>query len=301
MKKKPIIFSLIIPLLFLLACEKTEKLEDFPLYPPKLVLNSYLNADSTISIQLSKSLSVLDNADLKHVGDGSMKLYENGNLIGTIISGNGDWNYKFNNKAIVGATYNVEAETPSLGKVSASTIIPSKVSIKKFEAEALNVNSWEHPYKFSITIDDPPGEKNYYMIGVELYQIHIHINGTDTLINIDYPSKAFLNSSSNPAIDQVVNGNAFFKDDFFNGKNYTIDVNTDYLNTYADKIKIIITLYSLTEECYKYRLSYGKYKESSDNPFAEPVQVFNNIKGGYGIFAGEAIAIDSLTFKGDTF
>lgn len=299
MKNKIIIFSLLLSLGFLFACEKTEKLEDFPLYPPKLVLNSFLNPDSTVSIHLSKSLSVLDNADLKNIDDGTIKLYENGSQIATLNTSDGDGNYRYNYNPKIGASYSVEASAPSLSNISSTTLIPSPVSIDKFDAEDLNSNEWSHPYKFSITIKDPPGKKNYYMFKVFYSLIDMQVIGSDTLYyEDDYHYSTYLTSSNNPAVDDVFGGNAFFTDDFFDGKTYTMDANVEYLGAYAYKIKFLVKLYSLSEANYKYRLSFGKYIDSRDNPFAEPVQVYNNIKGGYGIFGGEVVSMDSLIIDG---
>ena len=139
------------------------------------------------------------------------------------------------------------------------------------------------------------------MFKVFYCQIDMQIIGNDTFYYEDYYSNAYLNSSNNPAIDEVLTSSAFFKDDFFDGKTYTIDANAEYLNLYSYKIKFYVKLYSLSEDNYKYRLSYGKFIESGNNPFAEPVQVYNNIDGGYGIFGGEVVSIDSVTIDGLSF
>jgi hypothetical protein len=43
---------------------------------------------------------------------------------------------------------------------------------------------------------------------------------------------------------------------------------------------------SCSSQYYRYVNSLELYNESDGNPFAEPVQLYNNISNGYGIFAG---------------
>jgi Domain of unknown function (DUF4249) len=50
----------------------------------------------------------------------------------------------------------------------------------------------------------------------------------------------------------------------------------------------------ITEDYFKYLRSYNSYLSASDNPFAEPVNVFTNVKNGLGIFALSTTAVDTL-------
>ncbi len=61
---KRILFFIFIVILFLLACEKTEDIVDFPIKTPELVVNAMFTPGTNFEFQVSKSLSVLDNADL---------------------------------------------------------------------------------------------------------------------------------------------------------------------------------------------------------------------------------------------
>jgi hypothetical protein len=300
MKKYIVILGLgIIATLF--ACEKSEKIEDFPLYPPKLVVNSYLHADSTLSIHLSKSLSVLDNAELKNVDDASIDLYEDNSYLATLNTSDGDGNYLYNHILKPGSEYSIEAKSTKLGTAKANTMVPKKVTIKEYEISTFDNDDWGKEYKFSITFDDLPELGDYYMLGIAVIKVDSFIAGTDTIVEEYHSSNVYLSSSSNPASDEIVGGTIFFKDEFFNGKTYTIDVNAAYVDDYAYKLKLIAELYTLSEANYKYRKSLAKFYDSSGNPFAEPVQVFNNIEGGYGIFGGQNVHRDTITIAGNNY
>lgn len=301
MKNKALLVCILAIFTVLISCEKTEKIEDFPLYPPKLVLNSFLNPDSTVSFQLSKSLSVLDNADLKKVNDGSLELYEDELLISVLTISDGDGIYRSSIKPKAGSNYRVKASAPKLSTVQAKTSVPTPLTIQKFYINETNTSEWQSSYKFSVKITDPTNEKNYYMLSAHQTMIDTAMNGTDTMFFETYSESVWFSSSSNPALSDVFLGKAFFTDEFFDGKTYTLDANVDYLYLYAYKVRIVITIYLLSKEEYLYRYSLNKYRESNGNPFAEPVQVYNNIEGGYGIFGAENLKTDTIFIRGISY
>jgi len=45
-------------------------------------------------------------------------------------------------------------------------------------------------------------------------------------------------------------------------------------------------LRTVSEDFYKYKITGSVHDNSSDNPFAQPVNVYKNIDNGFGIFAG---------------
>jgi len=42
--------------------------------------------------------------------------------------------------------------------------------------------------------------------------------------------------------------------------------------------------FRLTEDAYRYGISQEAFINARDNPFAEPVNIHNNVTGGYGYF-----------------
>ena len=49
---------------------------------------------------------------------------------------------------------------------------------------------------------------------------------------------------------------------------------------------------------YKYVVSNEAYQAAHNNPFAEPVQVYTNITGGFGIFSGYSFSSQRLLLFG---
>lgn len=58
---------------------------------------------------------------------------------------------------------------------------------------------------------------------------------------------------------------------------------------------VTVRLYSISEDYYKYNLSKLKYREAERDPNSEPVIVYSNVTGGYGIFAG--ISYSDYTYR----
>jgi hypothetical protein len=77
----------------------------------------------------------------------------------------------------------------------------------------------------------------------------------------------------------------------FNGKQKQVRF---YVNSYDMQViidpsgqvhKPVIRVSRITEAYFKFVKSYNVYYNSSDNPFAEPSNVYTNVKNGYGVFA----------------
>ena len=74
MKTRYNIILIGLTVLALTSCETTEKIDDFPLRPSKMVVNSFFTEGTDMKIQVSKSLSVLDNADLKLIDSATINV-----------------------------------------------------------------------------------------------------------------------------------------------------------------------------------------------------------------------------------
>jgi hypothetical protein len=63
------------------------------------------------------------------------------------------------------------------------------------------------------------------------------------------------------------------------------------------KKTIYLRLYSITEECFRYIQTLNLFEKDFGDPLTNPVQVFSNVTGGFGIFAGAAVSSDSIVFN----
>ena len=152
-----------------------------------------------------------------------------------------------------------------------------------------------------VTIKDDPAERNFYNIKLRSWHWEYvwdpQTNEEDS--NLVYGTVWF--SSDDPVLtgsDASIGGNGFgqrgasFNDDLFEGGDRTIELDAWLWETDA----VDVTVSSGTEEFYLYEVSYSKYQETRDNPFAQPVQVYTNVRNGLGIFAGVSSTTQSVEF-----
>jgi hypothetical protein len=92
--------------------------------------------------------------------------------------------------------------------------------------------------------------------------------------------------------DPIVQNNAdvgydgiFLRDVLFNNGEGIVSFKTSTSNTEFYP-SIIVTLRTISEDFYNYKITGSLHDNSSGNPFAQPVNVYKNIENGFGIFAG---------------
>ncbi|NOZ36075.1 MAG: DUF4249 domain-containing protein [Chlorobi bacterium] len=282
----------------------------------KIVLNGFINPDSTIKINLSESLSILErDKDLKFLKTAVVKIYEdetyketlqydtNGYYIGTIYPQ-------------IGKEYKVTAEYPPLDNVDAETVLLKPPVITEINSEPQfysNVQTWYNsvtgePFDTTIyeleqlnvnlILQDPPNEDNYYFLTFSAIIPQYDYPPPDgnpvftgeKMTYLDY-NASNLNWENN-FYTRDLKG-FVFSDNLFNGKNFTLNT-TVYVNTESAPNKVYVGLHSVTEDFYQYVISYSKYQDIEGNPFAEPVNIKTNIHHGFGFFSGYSTKKDSI-------
>lgn len=295
MKTKQLLLFAVLLIFSVIACETTEKIDNFPLRPSKLVVNCFFAPDSTWEFQVSKSLSVLDNADIKFIKNATIKIFKDSELIETITEQDKDkWYRTENNLPEIGEKYSVEVSSPDFGKkLLAEDYVPQAIPVSDVSVvitdssfyEGINYSGGNVEGNFDIKFSDPANIENYYQLSIFYYDT-VSINYDDP--SEYYISKRVLSISSDAAAvinDRDYNNILLLTDVFFDGQNYQLKVNFEDWNARREKL-YYIELVSLNRSGYLYRRTIDDYNQSQNDPFAEPVQVFCNIENGYGIFSG---------------
>jgi len=159
------------------------------------------------------------------------------------------------------------------------------------------INEWgEEILQMSIGLNDNAATENYYQIGLSSISTYEYYDyELDSLIT--YSQKEDLWAYPvDPWLDNIANASEnglSFSDATFNGTNIVLNLSTYIYSYNTNETKILIDLYSISEEYYNYLKSKSLYEES-DPAFSEPVQIFSNIENGLGIFAGASISSDSV-------
>jgi len=174
---------------------------------------------------------------------------------------------------------------------------------------------------YKLKFNDNVNEKNYYRLVVLVKQYYLN---TDSITHIQTQTESdyYLshltdivsgdNTNSDPV--SLIGGNNYyyetyniFSDDLFNGKTYSLSFSSTqyiyklrpmYKNQIRSPYKTIvhISLQSISKDFYLYLKSRVAATNSGDSFFSEPIQIYNNITGGIGIFGSYT---SSIVFKYD--
>lgn len=282
--------------IFILSCEKEIPLDDEQI-KARIVINSVFAANDTLRIHLSESRNILHNngGQLPNITDASAKLYDvNDNDLGTFIH-DVDGNYYLPTPfPQAGEIYTLKVSHPNFDDVLTTSTTPSIVSILQLDTTRIGDQLY-----MDININDNPNQNNYYSLVIrthftDTWEVEPGVFETNTY---EYDSwictKDISAEGTTSETGDICSVELLFSDKTFNGTNHTFKV-SDYYNESAD-YKLVI-LRSMSEDLFKYRVTYNNYEENSGNPFGEPVQVYSNVEDGFGIFSGYSEYQDSIIF-----
>ncbi len=274
-------YLLIVPIAcWMFSCQKEIPLKTDEI-EPRIVVNSIIGTDDTVWVSLSESRNVLYDSTLPAITSATAKFLDgSGNVIGDFIH-EGDGIYYYTGSVPgVGNSYGISVAYGDFDPVSASTRIPVPVTISD-----VDTNTQGEYLNFDIDFTDNAATADYYSITIGGQ--YIYFDGFDTIKSIAYylysPS-VIVDNGTDDGSGMKYAEEFYFSDKTFNGGNVEFPA-TVYVGPWSeDTVRYFVVLRSLSEEYYKYRLSYDKYNEASGNPFAQPVQVYSNVTDGFGVF-----------------
>jgi len=286
-------------LCILTACEKEVHIP-IEYTEPKLVINSLFNTDSVWEVEVSASQYIYDSGTIPLINDAVVTITSSGSgSVSLTNQGNGLYT-SATEKPQTGQVYTIEVTHPNYQNVRSSNELPGVLQIQNMEIQDQTIVSGEQFRKISITFQDSP-DPDYYMIRIMggFWDWTYDSLGILDSILIPYPMWVF---SQSPAVENSNPNNmqatTIFKDELFNGTQYTIDLLVEefFFDGVKENIEeIYISISKISEEYYWYETSYQAYVSSQNNQFfSQPVQVYTNIENGLGIFAGFSNQTDTL-------
>ena len=305
MKTKYIFQFILISVFAFTACETTEKIDDFPLRPSQLVVNCFFTEGGVWEFQVSKSLSVLDNAPIKLIENATIKLFKDSELVQTISEPDADSWYRYaDNLPETGHVYSIEVSAPDFNVLRANEITPNAVPVSNVSAVIRDSFFYESKYghfggnvegSFNILISDPVENENYYQLSIYYYDT-VYYNSQDSL-EFEVNKTNLTISTDDPSAEDSDGYNIILlvSDNIFNGQDYELDVDFNEWNAKKGR-EYLIELTTLNRSGYLYKRSIKEYTSSMNDPFAEPVKIFCNIENGYGIFSGYTTEIYPVSF-----
>ena len=311
--------------IFILTCCESVLFIELEESDKLIVVNGALGNDSIMAIQVSRTRHILDNAELVPLDQADVRLFRGSAMLEQLTySGNGVFRSdEF--IATTGEEYLLQVTHPGYPSVSASCVIPEKVPIVAIDTATV-VTEFEDQYfsfteeslQFDVTIDDPVGIDNYYLLSMKAdrsfsegrdttvnYIDSIYHNGqwnyfvsdsTYTVFDIyrytDFPGLG----SSDLIVEAITSEGILFSDQLIDGKPYSIRA-TALLSSLssADSAVVDMQLHSISESYYKYLKSREKHYDAIDNYLAVPVIVYTNVEGGTGFLGGYSSDVCTIT------
>jgi hypothetical protein len=295
----------------LISCTKTIDFNDEGL-ANQVVVNCILSTDSYFSSGISLSRSILIDRESNPPVESSMDLYEDGTLIKQFPSQLGGFSAS---DILPKAGKSYRMVISSNGKqIEAETMMPQKVELISVDTATVSGINNTKDLGLRIRIKDPEG-KDYYRIVYINESLRYEVDNAGArkyyrsrnqfdIASDDPVFKSVYSNFGDEILDTGPGNDSFiFPDDYFQGKEYSIKFRTakggygnHFYGGYVEnggygQAKIIferneIHIQKLSKDLYNYMKYLKLYNFYHDNPFAEPVPVYSNVRNGIGIFAG---------------
>lgn len=277
----------ILLMVLLTACELVVDV-DIPIEKRQLVLNSFFTPDSVWKAKLSLSRHILDEAPYEFVDNAEIVVFDGETPITTLSHDSLGYYRSERGGPQQGKSYNIRVTAPGYNPVEASSSCPMPITAEFSELQSTVDEFDQAAHSFTITFNDPP-ENNFYQVTV-IEEISVtNPNTGQGFINRHYPQVW----SDDPGIDsEEINSieGIFFPDILFNNNQFSLTVKMSQSYHWSGgvqaKTKYFVYFRSISEDYYKYKVTSMLQDYTSGDPFAQPVKVYDNIKNGFGIFAG---------------
>lgn len=312
--------SLIVLLIVLTACENPIDFKDSGEYTPALVISDFFTPDSVWAFRISRSIAIDEPAlpSELFVGNANVLIYgASGQSERLLHTENGVFRATNGKRPTAGEMYTIEVTSPGFKPIQSTSFAPK---LKSDFLEIIVVDSVvfaqkpQPTYRIRFRVTDLPG-KSYYR--VKLYQVSpscfdeeigfIRRDRNPEGQIYDYHSISFKSSESSffpyasdldePSdalygdFDSQFNS-AYFSDRLIENTEQefelffepSLTILTDFIPTH-----FMMIVSSFSEDRILYERSIilqEEYLDPSDYLFTTPIELYSNVEGGLGIFAG---------------
>jgi hypothetical protein len=263
-----------------------------PSHEPVLVVNSLFTDGQRIRVHLSKTASAFDYST-PTVENGLVRLFCNDEEIDTLIFNNGY--YYSDVVALRNEKYSLFVSAPEMDDVSSEDSIPEKTMIESYvHRDSIMMDDNNHPVmQLELEFTDKPGP-NFYELSVIADYYVAGFNYRHS-VGFKYSTDPVLVSTG--LLDYYAES-IVFTDELFDGEQTSIKANywiqTGEMPLIGEGPEygyiLFVSLRSISESYYNYIRKQIIYQYSLEsNIFTglpDPVHMYSNITGGYGIFAG---------------
>jgi hypothetical protein len=291
-----------------------------------IVVNGAITNDANMAIQVSRTRHILDNAPVLPLENATVRLFQGGSLVDELTYMDNTYYVADDFIPATGETYTIEVENAGYPAVTASTEIPEPVMIQRLDTATVTIEYDDEYYygysdqflQFDLTLNDPPGVDNYYLVYAEadrswteyrdttvkvvdsLYyggQWNYFLSDSSYVIHdIHRFTDAPYISSSDIVVEAMTSHGVLFSDQLIDGKTYSFrgEFYSHQLEA-SDSAVVDIRLKSISESYYKYLKTRQTHYETKENYLAVPVIVYSNVEDGAGFLGGYSADVYTIT------
>lgn len=292
-----------------MACERVVIIE-LPAHESRIVANGVLGGGEPVRLYISQSVGVFDSRSLEErlLKDAKVTLFEDGvpypavYVDTTLIDSLGnEYNLPTHYYSTLvpseGHDYRLQVTQAGFESATAETSIPEPVAIQAMRfADNVFLDQAGNPqFRFSIEFEDPPGRGDYYHLTCRLSAY------LDTLGGFRLEETLIFGNEANIA-ERAYDGGLLLSDGGFDGQSVQRDfygsLPGSFTNGQNRWTALYVELRHVSPEYYEYQADFPAHQSSQSEQQGffrrDPITVFSNVEGGYGIFAGYATFRDTL-------
>ncbi len=276
---------------------------------PKLVVISNFTAQSDLRVRVTSSKPVITSGQTDFIYDADVALYQGDRFLQDLRLINDPEDPYYTTAQFYpgpGLEYTIRVSAPGYASVEGKSSIPEQVVISQLQIADLSIQKeakgslYRLNYNVNLGFADREHEKNYYHLTLfqEFFSFE-SIDGDTLLSNRRERRLRFDPNSGNNLQVVHYDGSILFEDTPFNGRQQTFSLPVEIRYPADREIpgQLVAELRVVTEEYYLFHTSLSRQQQTPDQPYADPVILYNNIKNGHGIFAGYSSSIASVEVR----
>lgn len=282
-------------IVLLLSCETVSELR-LPDKSPKPTVNCVFHPDSVWFMRITMSKPVSENSPdpFEQVKNASVMVKSDDGQsfeIPYFIFQNGEVVFREGYRSAsfrpqIGRSYTLEASLPGHETVIAQSSVPLPVEIDAVTIVSPIVEDESIHAKIHFT--DPPGTNNYYTIAVYYVSEFTYNQGDEQITRLNFnPANLEMEDVNRPLEGGYRSETELlFDDNLLDGLAYVAPIVILPSHNFENDKKIIFCLRSVSRDYYLFKKTKLLQFKAEGNPFSQPVQVYNNIENGFGLFGG---------------
>ena len=284
-------------LLLLLSIGCTQEVDlDLPAPPDRLVVNALFTADEPLTVAVSQTHSPLRRTPPR-VENAHVRLQSAAGE--EVLHDEGDGTYTTAQPLAAGETYRLLVSAPGLAAVSAQGYVPRPMprpDLTPF-VDSVGVDAEGNFFsQFQLRFADDASTADFYEVGLRtLFQWEGTGQDNWNWLRQPFTEAPFVLAEG---LGDYFPETLLFSDRAFNGQTCTLMVHYQPITVDPD-YRLIVSFRRVSADYYAFRRSLYIHIVGEETGFWEgvgdPVPMFTNVEGGYGIFAGYWQHTDTLS------